>query len=158
MIWVYIFEHVNFLPCKNAARSPSLYPLWQFSPNTFHEFVIRSLSQHNLSSWKLEFNVTGWSLKTSMKIYNLKPALCSSFLLTFCLAKIPQGVQVYIPTSNFHRRLSMNSSSGKWQFRVTSWSLSQHNLSSGKLQFKALARFCVALGPLNPSVHRAHYF
>ena len=57
---------------KKASRSPSLYPLLQFSLNIFHEFVIRSLSQHNLSSGKLQFNVTGWSLyRFIIKIYTV---------------------------------------------------------------------------------------
>ena len=65
---------------KKASRSPSLYPLLQFSLNTFHEFVIRSLSQHNLSSGKLQFNVTGWSLSRHQIKYTTWNMLCAHHL------------------------------------------------------------------------------
>ena len=45
---------VNLLPFKNAARSPRLYPLWQFPPNPFHELAKRSPSLYPL--WQFPLN------------------------------------------------------------------------------------------------------
>ena len=53
---------VNLLPFKNAARSPSLYPLWQFPLNTFHEFLTKKISVQ--SYWL----VTVYSVHTNLDI------------------------------------------------------------------------------------------